>query len=81
MTGYEIEVLRESDEELKGDLLIDQVEGLTASTIAKLTAGGFERAEDILDAGIKGLKSVKGIGEKTAEKIISTIEVYFEEVE
>ncbi|MCH7955489.1 MAG: KH domain-containing protein, partial [Candidatus Marinimicrobia bacterium] len=81
LTGYEIEVLRESDEELKGDLLIDQVEGLTASTIAKLTAGGFERAEDILDAGIKGLKSVKGIGEKTAEKIISTIEVYFEEVE
>lgn len=81
LTGYEIEVLRESDEELKGDLLIDQVEGLTASMIAKLSSGGYERAEDILDAGVEGLKEVKGIGEKSAEKIISAIGVYFEEVE
>ncbi|MCH8272887.1 MAG: hypothetical protein IIB41_06490, partial [Candidatus Marinimicrobia bacterium] len=61
--------------------LIEQVEGLTASMIAKLSSGGYERAEDILDAGVKGLKEVKGIGEKSAEKIISAIGVYFEEVE
>ena len=81
LTGYEIEVLRESDEELKGDLLIDQVEGLTKSMVAKLSEGGFERAEDILDAGVEGLKGVKGIGVKSAEKILSAIGIYFEEVE
>jgi len=81
LTGYEIEVLRQSDEELKTDLLIDEVEGLTPSIIAKLTEAGFERAEDILDAGIEGMKDVKGVGGKTAEKIISAISEYFEEVE
>lgn len=81
LTGYEIEVLRQSDEELKTDLLIDEVEGLTPSIIAKLTEAGFERAEDILDAGIEGMKNVKGVGGKTAEKIISAISEYFEEVE
>ncbi len=81
LTGYDIEVLKESDEELKADLLIDQVEGLTPSIIGKLSEGGFERAEDILDAGVEGLKNVRGIGDKSAEKIISAIEVYFEEVE
>ena len=81
LTGYEIEVLRQSDEELKTDLLIDEVEGLTPSIIAKLTEAGFERAEDILDAGIEGMKNVKGVGGKTAEKIISAISEYFEEVD
>ena len=81
LTGYEIEVLRQSDEELKTELLIDEVEGLTPSMIAELTEAGFERAEDILDAGIEGMKKVKGVGGKTAEKIISAISEYFEEVE
>ena len=81
LTGFEIEVLRQSDEELKTDLLIDEVEGLTPSIIAKLTEAGYERAEDILDAGIEGMKNVKGVGGKTAEKIISAISEYFEEVE
>ena len=64
-----------------GQCKIDQVEGLTKSMIAKLSEGGFERAEDILDAGVEGLKGVKGIGVKSAEKILSAIGVYFEEVE
>lgn len=81
LTGYEIDVLKQSDEELRTDLMIDEVEGLSASIIAKLTESGYERAEDVLDAGINGLKEVKGVGGKTAEKILSTIGEYFEEVE
>ncbi len=81
LTGYEIDVLKQSDEELRADLMIDEVEGLSASIIAKLTESGYERAEDVLDAGINGLKEVKGVGGKTAEKILSTIGEYFEEVE
>ncbi len=81
LAGYEIEVLRQADEELKTDLLSDEGDGLTPSIIAKLTEAGFERAEDILDAGIEGMKNVKGVGGKTAEKIISAISEYFEEVE
>ena len=81
LTGYEIEVLRQSDEELRKDLLIDEVEGLSPSIITKLAEAGYERAEDILDAGIEGMKDVKGVGGKTAEKIISAISEYFEDVE
>ncbi len=81
LTGYEIDVLKQSDEELRTDLMIDEVEGLSSSVIGKLTESGFERAEDVLDAGISGLKEVKGVGAKTAEKILSTIGEYFEEVE
>ena len=56
------------------------VEKLSAAYVKKLAEGGFEKAEDVLDAGTKGLQDVKGIGEKTAAKIISIISEHFEDV-
>ena len=81
LTGYELEVIRESELQEKEEESIDimLVEGLTEKIRQKLISNGYETAEDILDAGIKKIMDIPGVGSKTAEKIILVMNSYYEE--
>jgi N utilization substance protein A len=50
------------------------VNGLTPALIKKIEAGGLQSVSDVLQAGFEGLTSLPGIGEKTARKILDSIE-------
>jgi N utilization substance protein A len=78
ITGYDIEPAKES-EYFVDELDLSEVDGLTSSIIAKLRGAGYQSAEDVLDAGKERLLEVKGIGDKTADKILETVGAYFEE--
>ncbi|MFC1554114.1 transcription termination factor NusA [candidate division KSB1 bacterium] len=81
LTGYEIEIVRES--ELQGrtesGLDISLVEGISEKIKQKLISNGYETAEDILDAGLEKILLISGIGQKTAEKIMLIMSSLFEE--
>lgn len=80
LTNYEIETIRESEfkkiygEELKKDIELSEVEGISPGILKKLVASGLETLEDIKEAGIEGLLNVPGIGQKTADRIMELIE-------
>lgn len=78
ITGYDIEPVKES-EFFVDELDLTEVEGLSPSIVAKLKEVGLQSAEDVLDAGKDKLLEIKGIGEKTADKILETVGAYFEE--
>jgi len=77
ITGYQIEPIRESDYYIE-ELPLNEVEELTPAMFGKLVDAGYTTADEIMDLGIKGLKEVPGIGEKTAEKILEILGSYFE---
>ena len=83
LTNHEITTIKESDWELETTkeekLLLSEIPELTKSIVAKLTAAGYESAEEILDAGIDALLELKGVGEKTALKILEVLNSYYEE--
>ena len=57
--------------EIPGEL--ESLDGLSPSIIKKLATAGLTSIEDISEKGLDGLKKVSGIGEKTAEKIMSLV--------
>ena len=81
LTGYAIEIVKESEVYQKPEEFIDiaMIDGLSDIIKRKLISNGFETAEDILDAGAKKIKTIPGIGEKTAEKIIAIVNSLYEE--
>ena len=83
LTGYEITTVKESDwaeEEAKEErLLLEDVPELTKSLLEKLTDAGYESAEDVLDAGIETILELKGVGQKTVERVFDILNSYYEE--
>lgn len=83
LTGYEITIISESDwmqgfaEEEK--LFLTDIPELSGTIVEKLTASGFETAEEILEDDGKSLLEVKGIGGKTVEKILAILNTYYED--
>jgi len=75
LTGYEIEPIKESDA-YSTDEYLENIEALTAKFIEKLEEAGLETAQQVLDLGVGGLMGIKGIGPKSAEKILKIIETY-----
>ena len=79
LTGYEVEIVKESDyrrmvdEQREKEVPIEELEGLTEGWVEKLKAGGIHTIKDIYDKGQNGIVAIKGIGEKTAEKIFALI--------
>ena len=78
ITGYDIEPVKES-EYYVDELNLEEVEGLSPMVITRLKEAGLQSAEDVLDAGRERLLEIKGIGEKTADKILEVVGSYFEE--
>ena len=50
-----------------------EIEELSPSIVKKLNSEGFETVEDVLEGGFEELIEISGIGEKTAKKILETL--------
>lgn len=80
LTGSEIEIMKESEyrkmiEEERGkEVPLEYVDGLSQSMIDKLRDANIHTMRDLLKIGESGLVEVKGIGEKTAEKIWALVQ-------
>jgi N utilization substance protein A len=83
LTGWKIDLISKSDEkkrqEMEKQMRVD-VEKLELgeATTEKLISGGIETLQDLLAAPLEKLVEIPGIGEKTAEKVISTAKEYLE---
>jgi N utilization substance protein A len=79
LTGANIELIKETEfyektaEEEAMD--ISDVPGLTASIVGKLRSAGINTAEELKNLGLQGLLEVPGIGQKTAQKILSQLNI------
>ena len=71
LVGWELtaEAARE-----KVDIPIADVKGVSPKALATLQEIGYDDIDMIIEAGVEGLMGLKGIGEKTAEKIIALCE-------
>jgi N utilization substance protein A len=84
LTGYEIEIVKESDyrrmieEQREKDVPIEQIEGLTEGVVEKLKAAGVHTLKDLSDRSPDDIVAIKGIGEKTAEKILTVVREFGE---
>jgi N utilization substance protein A len=79
LTGVNIELIKETEfyektaEEEAMD--ISEVPGLTTSMVEKLKNAGINSAEELQNLGLQGLLEVPGIGQKTAQKILSQLNI------
>jgi N utilization substance protein A len=79
LTGANIELIKETEfyektaEEEAMD--ISDIPGLTASIVGKLRSAGINTAEELKNLGLQGLLEVPGIGQKTAQKILSQLNI------
>jgi len=83
LTGYEITTVKESDWEMaerkEEKLLLTDIPELSKSIVEKITAAGYETADEVLDAGRETLLELKGFGKKTVDKIFDILNSYYEE--
>ena len=83
LTEYDITTVKESDWELserkEEKLMLRDVPEFSKLMLEKLTAAGYETADEVLDAGVETLLELKGFGEKTINKILDILNSYYEE--
>lgn len=58
----------------KVDVPITEVKGISPKALAVLQEIGYDDIEVVIEAGVEGLMGLKGVGQKTAEKIIALCE-------
>ena len=80
LTGYNIELIKESEsyeKAMEGEHGedIDEIPGLTPTIIKKLKAAEINSISDLKGLGLQGLMEVPGIGQKTAQKILSQLNI------
>ena len=71
VTGYEIDAIRQSEyNRFEGDdIFIEDIKGITSAQIHALSDAGIETAADFMNTDPGDLLDIKGIGEKTFEKL------------
>jgi N utilization substance protein A len=80
ITGYNIELIKESEsyekamEGEQGEDISD-IPGLTPTVVKKLKAAEINSISDLKGLGLQGLMEVPGIGQKTAQKILSQLNI------
>jgi N utilization substance protein A len=79
MVGITIEPIKESEFYEEEELKLDDIEALAPEIREKLKEAGYANAEQILDAGKDKLMEIPGLDEETAQKILETLSVYYEE--
>lgn len=75
VTGYTIDAIKKSDYELSESetVYLEEIEDLTEHNWKLLYAVGIETAEELLSTSRDELLSIKGLGEKTVDKIIAVV--------
>ncbi|MBN2011059.1 transcription termination factor NusA [candidate division KSB1 bacterium] len=79
LTGFEIDTIKESEYhelisiERENEIDLTEVDGLAPSVLNKLHAEGLETVQDVLDSGYDNLIKIPGIADKTATKILETL--------
>jgi transcription termination/antitermination protein NusA len=76
VTGYDIDAIRRSEyNRLEGDdIFIEDLDGITPTQVNALQEAGIETVADFLNAETASLLDIKGIGEKTFEKIETIVQ-------
>jgi len=83
LTGWKIDLISRSDQKKREELgrstriEVEKLE-LGEATTEKLIGAGIETVQELLAAPLERLVEIPGIGEKTAEKILSTAKEYVE---
>ncbi|HQU71259.1 MAG: transcription termination factor NusA [Calditrichaeota bacterium] len=85
LTGINIELIKESEyyentaESEDGgnnlEMAVEDIPGLSAAVADKLIEAGITTAEGLRELGLQGLLEIPGIGEKTAQKILSQLNI------
>jgi len=75
VTGYTIDAIKKSDYEISESetIYLEDIEGLTEHNWKLFYSVGIDTAEELLSAPIDELLSIKGLGEKTIEKILGIV--------
>ncbi len=80
LSGVNIELIKESeyyestmDEDTSIDL--EEIPGLSASVVDKLREAGYNTVEELKSLGLQGLLEVPGIGPKTAQRVLSQLNI------
>lgn len=84
LTGYQIEPVKESEyhkESIRPSLHVEDIEGLPESARKKLIEADVLYEDEIVELGLEGLMQLKGVGEKTAEKIWACVKEAVEAAE
>ena len=71
LTGWQLEIQNQSQRQGKGTSLQD-LEGVGESLAQRLRESGVETIPHLASATVEQLTAIKGIGEKTAERLIET---------
>ena len=82
VTGYTIDAVKRSDYEgtQKEVIYLDEVSGISSTQLESLASLDIHTGEDFLNCERKDLLSLKGIGEKTIDKIYALIDNQEEEI-
>lgn len=76
VTGYTIDAIKKSDYELSESetMYLEEIPDLTEHNWKLLYAVGIETADELLNTPKEELLSIKGLGDKTVDKIISVVD-------
>jgi len=86
LTGWKIDIKSEEEKraeieeqmaQLSARTSLSELPGLTAAILQKLTDSGIETIEQLADTPIAELTNIKGVGPKSAEKIIESVKEYY----
>jgi N utilization substance protein A len=86
LTGWKIDIKSEEEKraeieeqmaQLSARTPLSELPGLTAALLQKLTDSGLETIEQLADTPIAELTNIKGVGPKSAEKIIESVKEYY----
>lgn len=78
LTGVNIELIKESEfyeKSAEEALDIAEIPGLSAAVVDRLKNAGINTAEELKNLGLQGLLEIPGIGQKTAQKILSQLNI------
>ena len=80
LTGYNIELIKESESYEKAmeedhEMDVSEIPGLTPKVVLKLKDAGINSIDDLKGLGLQGLLEIQGIGQKTAQKILSQLNI------
>jgi N utilization substance protein A len=78
ITGWSIELIKESEyyqKSMEEEVDLEEIPGLTPSVVSKLRDADINNAEELKNLGLQGLLEIPGIGQKTAQKILQSLNI------